>query len=86
MGLAEPIVPLLAFRHALFELRATTARGLRRNLCYQCLRDAASEARLSGRGGIGPRRKAYPRRLLRVQKPGLGFNRAMATVSHCETA
>ena len=81
-----PVVPVLAVRHALTELRVTTAWGVRRALCYDCLRKSASNVTLGGHDGIAPRRKVLFKRPLQMQKPYSGFARAMATVSHCRTA
>ena len=86
MGLAVPTVPLMAFRNALLELRSKTAWGFHRALCYECLRNTASEMTLGGRDGTAPRRKAFLKRSLHMQKPVLRFDRAMATVSHCRNA
>ena len=86
MVLSAPIVPLSALKHALFKLQVTTSRDLRRSVCYQCLRNAASEKTLRGHYGTTRRRRASSMRPLHMQRPGSGVQRTMATVSHCETA
>ena len=78
-----PIVPLLAFRNALLDLQAATAR---RTLCHAALRNSISEMRLAGYDSIATCRKARFERLSPLGKPSPRLDKAMATISHCRTS